>query len=255
MIYRTPKPDSWPMVHERVLEVLNTEKRGKILDVGAGRGILTKKIIDMGFEVQACDLNPARFTLKNLTCKKVDLLKKLPYDNEYFNIILCVEVIEHLQNPWHVISELSRILKKNGKLIISTPNILSLQSRINFLVFGELILFEHSLLWHKPKNLYEKLDVHITPISFPQLANILTKNSMKLEVITINRKYPKHLTFHHGILSYRSRRYLLSRLLHPFIKRRMKRYFAQFKNKILISDKLLDDLLFGEILLVKARKL
>ena len=254
MIYRKPKPDSWPMVHERVLEVLKTEKRGKLLDAGAGKGILTEKIVKMGFEVQACDFNPDRFELKNLLCKKVDLQKKLPYENEYFDIILCVEVIEHLHDPWHIISELSRILKKNGKLIISTPNILALQARLHFLMFGEHILFENYLLWHKPKNLYEMLDVHITPVSFPQLVNILTNNTMKLEITTINRRYPKHIRLFHGFLSYQSRRYLLSRILHPFIKRRMKRYFNQFENRMFISDQLLDDLLTGEILIIKAIK-
>lgn len=256
MAFSTPKPDTYPGVHERVLEMLKAENGRKVLDAGAGEGPLTQKLIEMGFEVEACDLNPERFVLKNIVCRKVDLSKKLPYDNECFDIVLLVEVIEHLYDPEHIVSELGRILKRNGKLIVTTPNVLSLQSRLHFLIFGEHLLFEYGeQIWKEPKNLYDKLDVHITPISFPQLMYMLRKNSMKLEAVAISRRFPMHLTSYHGVLSYRSRRYLISCFLHSFIKRRMKRYFGQFKNSTLTSDKLIDDLLSGEILIVKARKL
>jgi len=132
-----PLPCTAENVHEVVLELLKAEKPGKILDVGAGEGALTKSLMQRGFDVEPCDLNPEQFKIATKKCRKVDLNQPLPYSNESFDFVVCVEVIEHLYNPWFVISELRRVLKENGKLIISTPNILSIKSRMRFFVYGE----------------------------------------------------------------------------------------------------------------------
>lgn len=49
------QPDTVPNVHEPVLNMVKKEKRGRVLDAGAGQGALTKKLIELGFEVEACD--------------------------------------------------------------------------------------------------------------------------------------------------------------------------------------------------------
>ncbi len=51
-----------------------------------------------------------------------DINNKLPFKNNEFDLIWCSEVIEHLINPTETISEFHRILKNNGKMIITTPN-------------------------------------------------------------------------------------------------------------------------------------
>ncbi|MDQ2900632.1 MAG: glycosyltransferase, partial [Acidobacteriota bacterium] len=51
---------------------------------------------------------------------------RFPYDDRSFNIVLCCELIEHLfQDPMHLMSEVNRILKPGGNLILTTPNIAS----------------------------------------------------------------------------------------------------------------------------------
>jgi len=52
-----------------------------------------------------------------------------PYDNEYFSTVLCCELIEHLfHDPMHLMSEVNRILKPGGHLVLTTPNIVGLRA-------------------------------------------------------------------------------------------------------------------------------
>ena len=51
-----------------------------------------------------------------------DLNQELQYKDETFDIILCLEVLEHLEEPYSVISEFFRVIRKGGLLIMSTPN-------------------------------------------------------------------------------------------------------------------------------------
>lgn len=52
---------------------------------------------------------------------KLDLNKKLPFDNNIFDGILCVNVLYSIQNPESLIGEFNRVLKKGGKLVLITP--------------------------------------------------------------------------------------------------------------------------------------
>lgn len=59
-----------------------------------------------------------------------------PYDDEAFNTVLCCELIEHLQSdPMHMMSEVNRILKPDGHLLLTTPNITSLRA-ISAILWG-----------------------------------------------------------------------------------------------------------------------
>ena len=70
-------------------------------------------------EVKVCDLNRDR----------------IPYDNESFDIIICSEVIEHIYDTDRLLMNIHNVLKSDGQLIISTPNLSSFFNRI-FIVLG-----------------------------------------------------------------------------------------------------------------------
>ena len=61
----------------------------------------------------------------------------LSYGDEKFDCIMCIETFEHIYNPGLCLNEFRRILKPAGMLILSTPNITSLISRIIFLFSGQ----------------------------------------------------------------------------------------------------------------------
>lgn len=97
----------------KVAEVLGNEKRGKLLDVGSGSGVLAKKLYELGFKVEACDLDPTGFRFdEKIKITKADLGKNLPFKDNYFDYATCTEVLEYLENPWIPIREIHRILKK-----------------------------------------------------------------------------------------------------------------------------------------------
>ena len=173
-----PRPGTAPFVHEAVTKLLNGYK-GFILDAGAGKGILSRKLKDMGFKVYACDVDPEWFEAREdgIEFIQADLNQKLPYEDEYFDFVCCVETIEHLWNPWGLIQEFYRILKPQGKLIVTTPNILTIFSRIRFLLSGRFLSFG--------KKNFDILG-HISPFPQWQLEGMLKKIGFEDVKVTFN---------------------------------------------------------------------
>ena len=64
---------------------------------------------------------------------------KFPWPDGFFDAITAWEVFEHLENPYHLIREVERMLKPGGFLVLSMPNAISLISRLLFLKNGELV--------------------------------------------------------------------------------------------------------------------
>jgi SAM-dependent methyltransferase len=89
----------------------------KALDVGCREGIYSNKLEKRGFEVTSIDIEP-----QYDKALKIDVQKPLPFENESFDLVWCSEVIEHLRNPAFSVSEMRRVLKPGGKLIVTTPN-------------------------------------------------------------------------------------------------------------------------------------
>jgi len=168
----------------------------KILEVGAGHGAFTKKLYDHGFSISACDLFPEIFMFDKVECKKVDLTKKLPYENGSFDVIIAVEVMEHILDHESFFQECKRILRPNGKLIFSTPNIISLKSRIRFLLSG----FYYSF---KPLDLYNNDGLqHVASLTIDQYNYIGIRNGFEMCSIDIDKfqSTSKYLIFFYPLI-------------------------------------------------------
>lgn len=151
-----------PWHFNKVKNLLSILPQGsKILDCGCGKGTLSNILFENGCDVYACDIDKKNFEFKNIPFKYVDLNKKLPYKSTYFDCVVCLEVIEHLENPWFLIREIHRVLNKRGLLIISSPNISNCLGRIFFLFTGKIWLFR------------ENQTGHINPVSFWEIKRIL----------------------------------------------------------------------------------
>lgn len=140
------RPITIPGIHERFFEFFKPIavqlNKPRILEIGAGHGAFTKRIYDEGFDVSACDLFPEMFYFDKVECKKADITQELPFEADSFDMVIAIEVMEHIHDHVKFFEESYRILKKDGVLIFSTPNILSLKSRIRFLFAGFFYSFK-----------------------------------------------------------------------------------------------------------------
>ncbi len=134
------KPIAIPGIHERLWGHFQRITQGfdqpKVLEIGAGHGAFTKKLYDAGYDISACDLFPEIFYFDKIECKKADITQALPYEDNSFDIVMAIEVLEHVHDHEVLFREVNRILKKGGLFLASTPNILSLKSRVRFLFSG-----------------------------------------------------------------------------------------------------------------------
>ncbi|BDH79453.1 hypothetical protein MTTB_08320 [Methanothermobacter tenebrarum] len=161
--------------HKKVLDLMKTKKRGRVLDIAAGYGNISLQLKRMGFDVTAADINPNLFKPKNIECIKVDANKKLPFGPESFDYVVSVETVEHLKNPWFFIDEIHRILKEKGTCIITSPNVETLQNRLFYLLKGKFNWFHTE----------EALEDHKTPI-FSWIFRYMVKEKFLIKKETFN---------------------------------------------------------------------
>jgi 2-polyprenyl-3-methyl-5-hydroxy-6-metoxy-1,4-benzoquinol methylase len=123
--------------HDKIVEMFaRYSDHGKLLDAPAGSGVISQKLNESGFDVVAADINPHLIRVQGVSCERADLNFALPFSDGTFDCVLCSNGIEHLENPVQFIRESFRILREKGKLLIGTPNILSLKSRLANLLVG-----------------------------------------------------------------------------------------------------------------------
>jgi ubiquinone/menaquinone biosynthesis C-methylase UbiE len=128
------------------LNVFN--KGNSLLDVGCGSGELALLLKEeFGIEPSGVEINKVALEQakkRGLNAKYADLEKKWPYKNNTFNSVIGVEIIEHMVNPDHFLREAKRVLKQEGKLILTTPNLANWFNRILFLLGYQPFFLEAS---------------------------------------------------------------------------------------------------------------
>ncbi len=169
---------------ESVIRKFSGLPKGKILDLGCGDGDYSQRLKDLGFEVIAGDIDLARFKYKNeIEFKHCDITKELPFADNTFDYVLLMEVVEHLRNPYMVIPEINRIIKNNGALILSTPNILNLKSRLRFLAEGAYEYYREAPL-DQVKNPREVIfNLHLVPYRYQELEYLISASGFKVKNI------------------------------------------------------------------------
>ena len=162
-----------------LLEDVPAEGR-RVLDVSCKQGEILKALQARGFEVRGTQFAADGPELDGIPVDRgVDLLKALPYPPESFDVVLLVEVIEHLENHRAGICELARVLKPGGILILTTPNIMRIKSRLHFMLSGYHKVRRHFVRFDTP--LSEAHRYHNYPIDLPILHYMLAQNRLRIE--------------------------------------------------------------------------
>jgi len=162
-------------VHKKVLELLPTNKEIKILDAGCGVGSLSEKLLENGF-INIVTLDTKNKLKIEIPFIKADLNEDLIL-KETFDVIICQEVIEHLENPRHLIREFKKFLIKEGIMIITTPNIFNWKARIYYLLKG--------YIWGFNEENY-KFNGHINPVTRYDFQRICNEENLEILNMTYN---------------------------------------------------------------------
>ncbi len=107
--------------------------KGKtVVDLPAGNGVTCKILKDLGAVPVAFDLFPEYFNIEGLVCERANVLERIPMENGKADFVICQEGIEHFTDQFKAFKEFNRILKKDGSLIITTPNYSNLRARLSY---------------------------------------------------------------------------------------------------------------------------
>lgn len=179
------RPISHPSTNAKTFELVRPylDRGARIVDVGAGEGYFSKMVgeyisarpqqtsssasLSLDARMSACDLFPSLFRYSGITCDAIGTDGRLPYDDATFDVVCSLEVIEHIEDQFKFTRELYRILKPGGVAVISTPNILNINSRQRFLNVGFAVLFDPLLLSSTDP---VHTSGHINPVSYYYLA-------------------------------------------------------------------------------------
>jgi 2-polyprenyl-3-methyl-5-hydroxy-6-metoxy-1,4-benzoquinol methylase len=196
-------------LHEQVFDLLQPYlfEGAEILDFGCGQGAFSARLADAGMSVDACDINVGQVKANVRRKIRLDLDKDDTRDSVTgkYDMVIALEIIEHLHNPWKYVLDCRSLLKPNGIIVLSTPNISNFVSRLRFFMRGSLVAFEKPDLDHG----------HVTPLSFIQLENIFKECNLGI----LKKGYAGNLPLFHfaGLSTFALFRNTILPLLYPFM--------------------------------------
>jgi SAM-dependent methyltransferase len=129
-------PKSQKYYVTRYLRGIKDELKGKkVIDIPAGNGATTELLMELGADVEPYDLFPEYFMLKNIQCRRADITDRIPVDDDYADWVNCQEGIEHFSDQLKTFREINRVLKMNGRLLLTTPSFSNLSVKFSYLLF------------------------------------------------------------------------------------------------------------------------
>ena len=131
-VYR-PEPALWSLIENAVVD------NPDCLDVGCGSGNSYARLVVerarsyVGVDVSENAVKAAQAA--GLDARVIGDAAELPFDDESFDVAICVEVLEHLFAPHNAAAEIHRVLRPGGRLVASVPNLAYWRMRANA-IFG-----------------------------------------------------------------------------------------------------------------------
>ncbi len=213
----------------------------RVLDAPCGAGALAVALRKAGFETWGADVDSQGGPHLGEAFRVADLNATQPWPDASFDVVLSVEGIEHLENGFAFLREAHRILRPGGTLLITTPNIVSLRSRVRFLGSG--------FFGRDPRPLAEAGRHplhHIGLFTFPELRYALHTSGFRL--VEVGHTHSKAVSYLYSF-------YIPWMWLYTLLAFRKEKDPAQRKNNREIRGALFSrSLLFGENVMLIARK-
>lgn len=228
--------------HEVVFDLLPQDKQATILDVPSGAGAFTQRLKDHGYRnVVSVDVVNG-LQIEHDQFIQGDMTERLPFDNNTVDVVVCIDGIEHISKQFDFAKEVNRILKPGGYFIISTPNISALHSRLRWLITGHHNKCKSPLNEAAPDPSH-----HIAMISYPEMRYLLHSNNYQIDKIETNQVKPVSWLY----LPLAPLSYLMTKMVYS---KEEKDPHQKERNRQVISQMHSKPVLFGETMIVRARK-
>ena len=127
--------DSWTQTKLIILSLLERDKNATLLDCGCGDCRFTEKMVSAIGCYSCYGIDQERIVRGNVTIYDADLNEEIPFESNFFDVVIASQAIEHLWNTDKFLKEIRRVLKRGAYTIISTPNLASWHN-VAYLVLG-----------------------------------------------------------------------------------------------------------------------
>jgi SAM-dependent methyltransferase len=135
-----------PGLHDHVADELvrlAPDRNSRLLDLGCGTGAFLRRLAASGYRhLTGIDIktpSAADGAIRYIEC---DLDHPWPIESGAIDLVLAIEAIEHVENVGTMLQEASRVLRPGGCLLLTTPNVHSVEARLRFLLLAQLKQFD-----------------------------------------------------------------------------------------------------------------
>lgn len=121
--------------HAKLLALVGSDKR--VLDVGCSSGYLARPLVAAGCSVVGLEVDPdaaaeAREVCEDVLVGDVETME-LPFEPGSFDVVLCGDLLEHLRDPGAFLVRMRPLLRADGQLVLTTPNVANWAIRLSLL--------------------------------------------------------------------------------------------------------------------------
>lgn len=160
-----------------------------VLDVGCGNGGFGKTLKEKGLAIKVVGIEInndaakcARENIDEVITGDIENIS-LNIEKEYFDLIIFGDVLEHLYNPWKLLSEMKSYLKKEGYFLISIPNVRYYRILLSLIFKGEFKYEEEGMLDRD----------HIRFFTFKMLKIYIEQAGFK--IVKTKKNFSGHISF------------------------------------------------------------
>ena len=151
------------------------------LDLPCGTGIFSSRLAEEGFRVVSMDIVRDRhFLFDERRLVIADLNGGIPLADGSVDVISAIEGIEHLENPSSFLRECRRVLKADGHVLVTTPNVDSFRSRRKRFLDGYYAFFN-------PVDSGTRASGHLHPIDMVFFRGAADRGGFRIVDIAVNR--------------------------------------------------------------------
>jgi 2-polyprenyl-3-methyl-5-hydroxy-6-metoxy-1,4-benzoquinol methylase len=148
-IYTKKTTNYYSGLRHDIIKLINCDNCN-ILEVGCGQGNTLLELKKQGKAkfvagIDIMDLNQSTI-LDKFILADIESEENIDLPENYFDIIICADVLEHLKDPWNVLEKIKKFLKTNGTIIASIPNIREIKTLANILIKGDFRYVDAGIL-------------------------------------------------------------------------------------------------------------